>query len=61
MKSVGLRGPETLFLYKHILRIELPDLDAVRAKRPRRLPVVLSRNEVNRVLGAIEDRTALIA
>jgi integron integrase len=43
-----------LFLYKHVLKIDLPPLDAVRAKRPRRLPVVLSRSEVSRLLGAIE-------
>ena len=43
-----------LFLYKHVLRIDLPDLNAVRAKRPKRLPVVLSRDEVRRLLNAIE-------
>jgi hypothetical protein len=32
-----------LFLYKHVLKIELPMLDATRAKRPKRLTVVLSR------------------
>lgn len=43
-----------LFLYKHVLRIELPHLNAVRAKRPKRLPVVLSRDEVRRLLGGIK-------
>lgn len=43
-----------VFLCKHVLRTELPDLDAVRARRPRRLPVVLSRDEVNRLLCAVE-------
>jgi integron integrase len=40
-------------LYKHVLRIELPALDAVRAKRPKRLPVELSRDEVRRLLDEI--------
>src|SRR5437764_1019107 len=31
-----------LFLYKDVLRLELSGLDAVRARRSRRLPVVLS-------------------
>ena len=48
-----------LFLYKHVLRIDLPHLDAVRAKRPTRLPVVLSRNEVGRLLAAIEGSHGL--
>ena len=39
-----------LFLYKHIIDIELPSLNAVRAKRPQRLPVVLSQSEVRRVI-----------
>jgi integron integrase len=42
-----------LFLYKHILDRELPQLNAVRAKRPERLPVVLSRNEVRRVIAEL--------
>ena len=41
-----------LFLYRHVLEKPLPDLDTViRAKRPGRLPTVLTRNEVRRVLG----------
>jgi integron integrase len=43
-----------LFLYKHVLRIDPPVLDAVRAKRPKRLPVVLSREEVKKLLMAVE-------
>lgn len=50
-----------LFLYKHILDVELPSLNAVRAKRPQRLPVVLSRNEVRRVIGELpRDPMALM-
>ncbi|MEJ7665265.1 MAG: hypothetical protein WKG07_39940 [Hymenobacter sp.] len=40
-----------LFLYKEVLHIELPLIDGVeRAKRPQRVPVVLTPDEVKRVL-----------
>ena len=40
-----------LFLYKEVQEVELPWLDGVvRAKRPVRIPVVLSRDEVRRIL-----------
>jgi site-specific recombinase XerD len=43
-----------LFLYKEVLRIELPLVDGVaRARQPRRLPVVLTQGEVRELL----DRT----
>ena len=35
-----------LFLYQKVLEIELPKLNALRARRPERLPVVLSVEEV---------------
>lgn len=52
-----------LFLYRVVLDIELPRLDQmVRAKLPRRLPVVLSQEEVARLLRAIpEGQTAMMA
>ncbi len=34
-----------LFLYRDVLRLELSGLDAVRSRRSRRLPVVMSREE----------------
>lgn len=43
-----------LFLYRDVLRLQLAGLDAVRARRTRRLPVVLSREEAARVLDAID-------
>lgn len=44
-----------LFLYREVLGQDLPWLDqVVRAKRPARLPVVLSRVEVGRVLERME-------
>jgi integron integrase len=45
-----------LFLYREVLGIELPWLDdLVRAKKPRRLPSVLTRVEVSALLGQIDD------
>ena len=51
-----------LFLYREVLRIELPWMDSVlRAKRPRRLPTVLSVEEVRKLLSMLEGRTWLMA
>jgi integron integrase len=43
-----------LFLYRKVLRIQLQGIDAVRAKQPRKLPAVLSTNEVRRLLEAVQ-------
>src|SRR5207248_5686245 len=44
-----------LFLYRIVLEQELPWLDeVVRAKRPQRLPVVLTRAEVRAVLDRLD-------
>lgn len=51
-----------LFLYKEVLGIELPWLDNVeRAKAPKRLPVVLTREEVQAVLTRLEGTHWLVA
>ena len=51
-----------LFLYREVLDIDLPRLDdVVRAKRPARLPVVLTRSEVSAVLGRMTGTHALMA
>lgn len=51
-----------LFLYREVLNIELPWLaNVTRAKRPRRVPVVLSRDEVLRMLAAMYGRPWLLA
>jgi integron integrase len=42
-----------LFLYQDVLGIELPRLDALRARRPKRLPSVLSPEEVRQLLEAV--------
>jgi integron integrase len=50
-----------LFLYKQVLHLDvLKDLDAVRAKRPLRLPVVLSFEEVMEILDAMSGVFQLI-
>src|SRR5688572_31184050 len=43
-----------LFLYGVILQQPLPQLDIVRAMKPRRLPVVLTREELSRVLSCLD-------
>jgi integron integrase len=44
-----------LFLYREVLGVDLPWMDEIRrAKRPERLPVVLTRIEVDRLLKAME-------
>ncbi|WP_074926427.1 integron integrase [Nitrosomonas eutropha] len=51
-----------LFLYREVLEIDLPWFDnVVRAKRPARLPVVLTHNEVQAVLGRMEGAHGLMA
>lgn len=50
-----------LFLYRHVLRKELEEsIQAVRAKRPQRLPTVLSREEARRVITAMEGVEKLV-
>ena len=51
-----------LFLYRDVLGMELPWMDEiVRAKRTRRLPVVLSRAEVGRLLEQLDGTSWLMA
>jgi integron integrase len=51
-----------LFLYRDVLEIDLPWLDGiVRAKRPKRLPVVLTREEVRAVLQGLDGVPRLMA
>lgn len=50
-----------LFLYKSVLEDPLPWLhDLVRAQRPQRLPVVLTVDEVRRVIDAVEEPSRLV-
>ena len=51
-----------LFLYKEVLEIDLPWLDSITpAKRPARLPTVLTRDEVRRLIGAMDGVPRLMA
>ena len=51
-----------LFLFRHVLIKEISGLDgAVRARIPRRLPVVLSRQEVLRIFDQMEGTARLMA
>jgi integrase len=51
-----------LFLYRSVLEVEPGLIEGViRAKRPERLPIVLSRDEVRAVLGWLEGVPRLVA
>jgi integron integrase len=51
-----------LFLYKHVLEVDLPWVEnVVRARRPKRLPVVLTRAEVRQVLRELHGDYWLLA
>ena len=50
-----------LFLYQQVLDMELPMIDALRAKRPDRLPVVLSVDEVRLLLDRMTGTHRLLA
>lgn len=51
-----------LFLYRDVLEVRLPWMeDVVRAKRPARLPVVLSQAQVASLLACMDGRTGLVA
>lgn len=51
-----------LYLYKQVLEIDLPWLnEVVQAKRPKRLPVVLTPTEVRELLLHMDGTTGLIA
>ncbi len=46
-----------LFLYREVLELTMPQLDVVQlAKKPQRLPVVLSPEEVRQVLSQLEGK-----
>ncbi|HBD20867.1 MAG TPA: integron integrase [Arenimonas sp.] len=51
-----------LFLYREVLELKLPWMDdVVRAKRPRRLPSVLSADEVRALLELMQGRPRVLA
>ena len=51
-----------LYLYREVLDVELPWLGNInRPTRPKRLPAVLSKEEVSRLLSVMNDDTGLLA
>jgi integron integrase len=51
-----------LYLYRHVIGVELPWMSQIgRPRAPLRIPVVLSREEVARLLAAIDPEYRLIA
>jgi integron integrase len=50
-----------LFLYNVVLHQDLGPIDAMRAKKPKRLPSVLTKEEVHRVLGHMSGTHLLMA
>jgi len=51
-----------LFFYRDVLGLQLEQIDdVIRAKRPRRLPVVLSRQEVKNLLAQLDGTSWLMA
>jgi site-specific recombinase XerD len=51
-----------LFLYRHVLHLEFPTLEHVeRAKRPRRMPTVLTRAEVAAIQAQLKGMNHLMA
>lgn len=51
-----------LFLYRDVLELEMGRLEGVtRAKKPKRLPVVLPRNEVCSILNSMSGQSRLVA
>ncbi len=50
-----------LFLYRRVLKVDLPWLDnVIRAKKQQRVPVVLSQNELKLVLASLHGQYSLI-
>jgi site-specific recombinase XerD len=48
-----------VFLYREVLKMELEELDAVRAKRSKYLPVVLTQDEVKTLLAGVKGAAGL--
>ncbi len=50
-----------LFCYKHLVGRDIKGIEALRAKRPMRLPTVLSRREARDVIARLRDPHRLVA
>jgi len=50
-----------LFLYREVLEMDPGPVDAVRAKKPKRLPTVMTREETMAVITALSGTNQLVA
>ena len=50
-----------LFLYRNVLHIKLENVESLRARKPKRLPSVLTAREARQLLGAIEGPSRLVS
>ena len=50
-----------IFLYKHILKFDIGELDITWAKKPKRLPVVFTREEAKSVLNNLDGMNRVMA
>jgi integrase len=50
-----------LFLYRDVLKMDLGPVDAVRARKPKRLPTVLTEEETLKVIGFLSGTSKLMA
>ncbi len=57
----GTKLSALLFLYKGVLHQDLGPIDAMHAKKPKRLPTVLTKEEAHRVLGHLSGTHLLMA
>lgn len=57
-QNVALQA--ALFMFNNVLDMEITGVDAMRAIRPKRLPVVLSVREAELILGQLKGRSRLI-
>lgn len=58
-QNLALQG--ILFLYRHVLKIDIQGVNALRAKKPTYIPTVLSSDEVRRLFAQLSGRNRLIA
>ena len=50
-----------LFLYRNVLDVELKNIDAVRAKKPKHLPVVFTQEEARQILARMSGAPFIVA
>ena len=58
-QNLALQG--ILFLYRHVLKIDIQGVNAMRAKKPLYIPTVLSSDEVRRLFSQLSGRNRLLA